>query len=314
MAQDMSERLEYGVVWAFLKFLGLLPRPMARWTAAQLAVLLFAIYPAWNRIALFNLSLAFPDWEKSRRQRVIREMVRKSGWMAAEFAHFPRNTPGDLDHIMSVEGAENFAAAERCGKGVLLLTGHLGAWELLPFAAFVRPANGLAKYFVARAIDNPRVDALINRYRAFSGNLQINKDQAARSALRVLRKGGVVGILIDQNTSPEESIFVDFFGIPAATTTGLARLARHTGAPVVPAYAYWDDSLRKYKVCAEPALALERTDDEEADIREYTARFNKVIEAFVRRFPDQWLWAHRRWKNRPPGEEPIYPDQGPKSA
>jgi len=144
------------------------------------------------------------------------------------------------------------------------------------------------------------VDALVNRYRSLSGNLPINKDQAARGALRVLRAGGVVGILIDQNTAPEEAVFVDFFGIPAATTAGLARLARHTGAPVVPAYTYWDPSLGKYRIVSEPPLALERTDDEEADIYAYTTRFNQVIEAFIRRFPDQWLWAHRRWKTVPP--------------
>ncbi len=304
----MGERLEYGLVWTLLKFLGILPRPLARWTAARLAALVFAIYPPWNRVILFNLGLAFPDWDQARRQRVAHEMVRNIGWMAAEFAHFPHNSPADWHRILEVEGAANFAAAEACGKGVLLLTGHLGAWELLPFAAFVRPAYGVPKYFVARAIDNPRLDALINRYRAFSGNLQINKDQAARGALRVLRNRGAVGLLIDQNSSPEESIFVNFFGIPAATTAGLARLARHTGAPVVPAYVYWDHALQKYKACAEPALTLERTGDQEADIREYTARFNSIIEAFIRRFPDQWLWAHRRWKNRPPGEPPIYPD------
>ena len=207
---------------------------------------------------------------------------------------------------MIVEGEENFDAAARCGKGVLLLTGHLGAWELIPFA---RRVPGQPMYFVVRPIDNPRVDALVNQYRSCSGNLPINKDEAARGALRVLRKGGVVGILADQNTMIEEAVFVDFFGVPAATTSGLARLARHTGASVVPAYTYWDESVGKYRVCAEPALVLERTDDEQADIRTYTARFNQVLEAAIRRFPDQWLWAHRRWKNRPPGEPPLYPDQ-----
>src|ERR1700722_157832 len=151
----MGERLEYGLVWTLLKFLGILPRPLARWTAARLAALVFAIYPPWNRVILFNLGLAFPDWDQAHRQRVAHEMVRNIGWMAAEFAHVPHNSPADWGNILEVEGAANFAAAEAYGKGVLLLTGHLGAWELLPFAAFVRPANGVPKYFVARAIDNP---------------------------------------------------------------------------------------------------------------------------------------------------------------
>jgi KDO2-lipid IV(A) lauroyltransferase len=300
----MRERIEYGAIWTILKFLGLLPRPAARWTSARLAALVFLLNPKWRRVALFNLGLAFPDWDESRRQIVMHKMVRNLGWVAAEFAHLP-SARRNVDRIMSIEGAE-FDAAQSRGKGVLLLTGHMGAWELIPFA---RSAQDKPMYFVARAIDNPRVDALVNRYRSLSGNLPINKDQAARGALRVLRAGGVVGILIDQNTAPEEAVFVNFFGIPAATTAGLARLARHTGAPVVPAYTYWDSSLGKYKVVAERALDLERTDDEDADIYAYTTRFNQVIEAFIRRFPDQWLWAHRRWKNRPPGEKPIYPDQ-----
>jgi len=300
----MRERIEYALIWSILKFLGLLPRPAARWAAAKLAALVFLINPAWRRVALFNLSLAFPNWTESEREQVMRKMVRNLGWVAAEFAHLP-DARKNADKIMSVEGAE-FDAAQKRGKGVLLLTGHMGAWELIPFA---RAGQEKPMYFVARPIDNPRVDALVNWYRSLSGNVPIPKDQAARGALRVLRGGGVVGILIDQNTAPEEAVFVDFFGVPAATTAGLARLARHTGAPVVPGYTYWDESIGKYRIVAEAPLVLERTDDEEADIRAYTARFNKVIEDFIRRFPDQWLWAHRRWKNRPPGEPPIYPDQ-----
>ena len=159
-----------------------------------------------------------------------------------------------------------------------------------------------------RPIKNTRVDALVTRYRGFSGNQPIEKNESVRTILRVLRDGGTVGILADQNTTPVEAVFVDFFGIPAATTAGLARLARRTGAAVVPAHSYWDASLGKYRLRYEPALELARSDDEEADIRENTALFNKTLEVFIRRFPDQWFWVHRRWKNRPEGEPPIYAD------
>jgi KDO2-lipid IV(A) lauroyltransferase len=124
--------------------------------------------------------------------------------------------------------------------------------------------------------------------------------------LRVLRDGGTVGILADQNTTPTEAVFVDFFGIPAATTAGIARLARRTGAAVVPARSYWDDSIGKYVLRYEPALNLAGSHDEESDIRNHTALFNQVLEGFVREFPDQWFWVHRRWKNRPEGEPPLY--------
>jgi KDO2-lipid IV(A) lauroyltransferase len=160
-----------------------------------------------------------------------------------------------------------------------------------------------------RPIKNSRVDALVTRYRGISGNQPIEKNESVRAVLRVLRDGGTVGILADQNTTPVEAVFVNFFGIPAATTAGLARLARRTGAAVVPAHCYWDASLGKYKLHYEPALELAKSDDEEADIRAHTALFNQVLEGFIRRFPDQWFWVHRRWKNRPEGEPPIYADE-----
>ena len=116
-----------------------------------------------------------------------------------------------------------------------------------------------------------------------------------------------MGILIDQNTSLEEGVFVDFFGIPAATSSGLARIALRTDAAVVPGFIHWDAEMRKYRLRFEPAIELARTGDEAADIRENTARFTRAVEDYARKFPDQWLWVHRRWKTRPPGEEPIYP-------
>ena len=302
----MRERCEYAVAWATLKFLGLLPRSVARPVAAGLAAFLFRLRPVWRQVALFNLRLAFPEWTESERQKVVRAMVRNLGWAAAEFAHLPQYTRRNIASVIELEDFENFAAAERLGKGVLFLTGHMGAWELKPFAhaLYHRPIH-----FVVRPINNPRVDALVNRYRSLSGNTPIEKKQSARAILRVMRQGGVVGILADQNAALEDSVFVDFLGTPAATTTGIARLARHTGAAVVPVHSYWDAALRKYRLRYEPALLLQRTDDEEADVRNYTALFNEVLGSFVRRFPDQWFWVHRRWKTRPPGEEPIYPDQ-----
>jgi KDO2-lipid IV(A) lauroyltransferase len=153
------------------------------------------------------------------------------------------------------------------------------------------------------------VDALVNRYRGLSGNRPIEKNESARAVLRVLRDGGTVGILADQNTTPAEAVFANFFGIPAATTAGLARLARRTGAAVVPVHSYWDPSLGKYRLRYEPALELVRSADEEADVGANTQLFNQTLESFIRRYPDQWFWVHRRWKNRPPGEEAIYSDE-----
>lgn len=302
----MRERLEYVAAWMLLKLLGLPPRRMARAMGAKVASFLFWLRPDIRKASAFNLQLAFPDWSEAQRNDVIRGMVRNLGWMMAEFALLPRCTRENIENAIVLDGFENFLEAERRGKGVLLLTGHMGSWELSPFAhaLYHKPLR-----FLARPVDNERVDALVNRYRCFSGNQPIMKNESARAVLRTLRAGGVVGILADQNTMPEEAVFIDFFGIPAATTSGIARMARHTGAAVVPAYSYWDSSLRKYRLHYEPALDLPITDDEQADILEHSARFNQVIEEYVRRFPDQWIWVHRRWKTRPPGEPPLYPDE-----
>lgn len=299
----MRERCEYFAAWTILKFLGLLPRPAARAVAATVARLLLGSLPRLRRTAMVNLRLAFPDWSDRERRDVIRRMTRNLGWMAAEFAHFPELSRENIETLVVLDGCENFRAAERRGKGVLFLTGHMSAWELAPFA---QALYGYPLSFLARPIDNARVNQLVDSYRCLSGNRPIEKNNSARVMLRVLRQGGTVGILADQNTSVDEGIFVDFFGIPAATTTGLVRIARHTNAAVVPGFLSWDQALRKYRLRFGPAIAIERTEHEDADIRENAARCNKVIEDYVRANPDQWLWVHKRWKNRPPGEASLY--------
>jgi len=304
----MRERLEYASAWILLKFLGYLPRQIGRDIGALVACGLFFIRPSLQRAAEFNLRLAFPELPRRARREILKRMVRNVGWMAAEFARMPRYTRSNIEQAIILDGFENFAAAQDRGKGVLFLTGHIGAWELKPFAhaLYSHPI-----YFLVRPIDNPRVDVLVNRYRCASGNRPLKKNESARTILRILHEGGVIGVLAYQNTIPTEAVFVDFFGIPAATTSGIARLARRTGAAVVPAYSYWDPQIRKYRLRYEPALELTATENEQSDILKFSARFNQVIEDYVRRFPDQWLWVHRRWRTRPPDQGTIYPDEQP---
>ncbi|HEY8715977.1 MAG TPA: lysophospholipid acyltransferase family protein, partial [Candidatus Acidoferrum sp.] len=189
------------------------------------------------------------------------------------------------------------------GKGVLYLTGHIGAWEL---SSFAHALYGYPLHYMARPLDNRKLDALVNRYRSLSGNRPIFKNESARVMLKVLKEAGTVGILADQNTMPGEGVFVDFFGTPACTTTGLARVALHTEAAVVPGYAYWDDALKKYHLRFEPPVELTRTGDTERDIFENTQKFTKVLEEIIRKYPDQWVWIHGRWNTRPPGQRPLY--------
>jgi KDO2-lipid IV(A) lauroyltransferase len=233
----------------------------------------------------------------------MKKMTRNLGWMAAEFAQFPKYTKENIESAVILDGHENFLAGQSRGKGVLYLTGHIGAWEL---SSFAHALYGFPLHFMARPLDNVLLDALVNQYRGLSGNKPIFKNESARQVLRVLKEAGTVGILADQNTMPEEGVWVDFFGTPACTTTGIARVALHTDGAVVPGYAYWDENLRKYRLRFEPPVQLVRTGDTERDILENTQRFAKVIEQIIREHPEQWVWIHARWKNRPKGEPPIY--------
>ena len=299
----MKQWFEYAAAWLVLKAVGALPRRLARGLAVFVVSTLLRLRPKLRRTAEFNLRLAFPDWSEAQSEATVRKMIRNLGWMAAEFARLPRLTRENVEQLVVLDGHENFLEGQRRSKGVLYLTGHIGAWEL---SSFAHALYGFPLHYMARPLDNARLDALVNRYRCASGNRPIFKNESARAMLKILKEGGTVGILADQNTMPAEGVFVDFFGQLACTTAGLARVALHTDAAVVPGYAVWDDPLGKYRLRFEPAVELTRSGDAERDIVENTQTFAKVIEDIIRRYPDQWVWVHKRWNTRPPGEPPLY--------
>ena len=299
----MKGWIEYAAVWVLLKVLGVLPRPLARSLAAMLARILYALMPKLRKTAEVNLRIAFPDWNEAQRKAVSRGMARNLGWMAAEFARFPRYSKGNIEQIVELDGHENFLEGQGRGKGVLVLTGHIGAWEL---SSFAHALYGFPLHFMARPIDNKKLDDLVSRYRCLPGNRPILKNESARVMLKILKESGTIGILADQNSMPEEAVFVNFFGKTASTTTGIARLALHTGAAVVPGYAVWDAGIRKYRLRFEPPVELLRTGDTERDVFENTQRFTKVIEEIIRKYPEQWVWVHGRWNTRPKGEPSLY--------
>jgi KDO2-lipid IV(A) lauroyltransferase len=299
----MKEWLAYAIVWVVLKLTGALPRQLARGLAVGVAQTLFALTPKLRKTAEFNLKLAFPQWTDTQRAATVRGMVRSLGWMAAEFAMMPRYTRKNIEDVIVLDGQENFLQGQGRGKGVLFLTAHMGAWEL---SSFAHALYGCPLHYMARPLDNAQLDVLVNRYRGLSGNTAIFKNESARTMLKILKDAGTVGILADQNTLREEGVFVDFFGVPACTTTGIARVALHTGAAVVPGYAVWEEALQKYRLCFEPPLNLVRTGNAERDIFENTQLFAKVTEEMIRKYPDQWVWLHARWKTRPADQRPLY--------
>src|SRR5262245_43113830 len=215
----MMEWLAYAVVWSVVRLAGAMPRSLARATGVALARLLFAVTPKLRKTAEFNLKLAFPQWTSAQREATTRGMVRSLGWMAAEFALMPGYTRKNIEEVIVLDGHENFLEGHKRGKGVLFLTAHIGAWELSSFAHAV---YGYPLHYMARPLDNVRLDALVNAYRGLSGNAPILKNESARAVLKILKDAGTIGILADQNTMREEGVFVDFFGVSACTTTGIA--------------------------------------------------------------------------------------------
>ena len=256
-----------------------------------------------RRTATLNLNLAFPHWTSEQTREVVRGVFRNFGRLLVEFARLPKLDRQNISEVVVYDGFDHFAESLRRGNGTLFLTAHYGAWELCPFA---HALYGHPLKFVVRPIDNPYLDRLVNAYRTASGNQVIRKKDSLREMLKTLKQNEGVGILIDQNTTRDAGVFVDFFGRPAYTTTVLAALALRTGATVVPGVLIWDSSRQIHRLRFEPPVEMVQTGDRRADIMENTARFNKILEALVRQHPDQWLWVHRRWKTRPPGEVSPY--------
>jgi len=268
----------------------------------------YYLHSRLRNTAYRNLSLAMPEMDDAERTSVVKGVFDNLGRLLGEFSQFPKITPGNIRELVAYQGLENYSAAARKGRGVLFLTGHIGAWEL---CAFAHGAAGYPLNFLVRPLDNPLIDAMIDRHRCLSGNRTIDKSDAVKPVLAALRRGEAVGFLIDINTFEDQGVFCDFFEIPACTTSGLAVFALRTDAPVVPAFLIWDQALGKHRLQFEPELPVVRTGDFKEEVRLNTAAFTLVIEQYARRYPDQWLWVHKRWNTRPEGEVDLYGSHTP---
>jgi KDO2-lipid IV(A) lauroyltransferase len=299
----MRKSFEFAVVLVLVKILGLFPRPVARWLGACLGALAYLILPRLRNVGHRNLELAFPGKTPTQRAAILRQLYRNLGWLLAEFCQMPHYTRQNSISFLRYQGLEHYLAAQQLGRGVLIVTGHLGAWEL---SSFYHSLMGHPMSMVIRRLDNPRVDSLVNRIRCLHGNRVLHKDDFARGLLSAMRNAESVGILMDTNMTPPQGVFVPFFGTEACTASGLARVALKTNAAVLPGFMLWDEASRSYVLHFGRQIDLVRTGDDEADILTNTAVFTQVIESWIRRFPDQWLWVHRRWKTRPEGDSPVY--------
>jgi len=304
MAKHGSVRtnLEYWLARTILGLFALLPLASAMRAGRVFGRLGFG-FAKLRRTGRRNLELAFPELSAETRELLLRGCFENLGRSLSVFSHFRKKSPEGWRQFVDCEGLERLATARETGRGVILFTGHIGAWELSSFALslFDQPLS-----FLVRRIDNPKVEKLVDRYRTSRGNRTIDKMFAAREMLQILKSGGTLGILVDLNTLEREAVFVDFFGTKAATTFIVAKLALRTGVNVFPVFAPWDEARKKFLVQVGEPLTFDRSGNETEDIVRLTQAMTGVVEDYVRRYPDQWLWIHRRWKTRPPGEPQIH--------
>ncbi len=299
----MRQRFEFGLVWVLVKLIGLLPRRLARKVGAAIGRIAYAATARLRRVGLTNLALAFPDKPIAAREAILRAMYRQLGWQLAEFCHMPGYTLDRANRFIRYEGLEHYLAAKQRGRGVLVLTGHLGAWEM---SSFYHSLAGYPMGMVIRKLDNPWVNRLVNDIRTLHGNRVLPKDDFARGLIAAMRAGETVGVLMDTNMTPPQGVFVDFFGHAACTASGVARVALRTGAAVLPGFLVWEPAENRYVLHFLPELQLVDTGDAERDAMTNTQMFTTALENVIQRYPEQWLWVHRRWKTRPPGEKAIY--------
>ena len=289
--------VEYAAALCVVKSLEWAPLPVANRLARGYVRVLDLALPRLRAVALRNLSLALPQTGVAEQSQIADNVFGSIARVMVAFARFPSLRRDNLDRWIRCEGSEYVEEAFRRGRGVLFATAHLGNWEL---SAFAHALFRAPMHVIVRPLDNPLIDALVERRRALSGNRPIFKKDFARSILKALAANEAVGILVDQNASEDSGVFVNFFGMPACASTGLAKIAAHSGAAVIPGFALWRPDERRYVLRFYPPIKI--TGDAARD----TQTIQTQLEQVIRTNPGQWLWIHRRWKTRPAGQPPLY--------
>jgi len=304
-ARPVRDRIEYACLRAVMGLLGALPLALALRVGELGALVAYLLDVPHRRTGMRNLAIAFPDRPLRVRRRILRGAFLNLGRMAVELAHLPRLTAEQLRDMVRFEDEAWWREAvtwER-STGILVLSGHFGNWELLVYAHGMR---GHPVHMVHRAIANPLVDRWLNALRTRAGTRMIRKSRGAGGVLAALRSRGLLVLPVDQNSTRGLGTFVDFFGLAASTNTGLARIALRADAPIVPVFIVREGRRARHRVHVLPVIEAKRTGDLAEDVRRCTQLCTTVFEDMVRRHPEQWLWMHKRWKTRPPGEPRIY--------
>lgn len=299
--------LVYASVRLFFGLVGAIPSRLAYLLCSGIATVVYFLDRKHRRIGMINLSIAFPEKEERWKKRVLRKSFQQLGDQAVELSRMRRLTRERLARRVRYEkdrGVENYLNAKGRGSGVLYVTAHVSAWELLPAA---HALYGYPLSFVARPLDNPFLEDWSTRLRGRFRNKVLPKQNSVRPTLRLLREREDVGFLIDQNVQAKDGVFVPFLNATACTTSSVALLALKTSAPVVPGFIYPSGPRGHYTIRFYPAVSLIRTGDSRSDVVANTALFSRYVEEVIREFPHCWLWGHRRFQTQPDGKSPYRP-------
>jgi KDO2-lipid IV(A) lauroyltransferase len=297
--QKLADLLIHG----FFRIIGLIPTQPAAALGDALGTLWYRLDRRHRHIARANLKLAFGDQKTSREiDRLARRSFQNLGRLLFEVGWLQRLKPGEVSQHFLLEGFTPSRVAD-LRRGVLVLTGHFGNWEILPAVAAM---IGFRVSIVYRPLDFAPLDRFFSFSRARFGADLIPKKNALFRIVRALRGNRTVGILLDQNAKRDQGVFVDFFGKPVSTNKGLAQLALKTQTPVYPMFLV--RQARGFKVILKDQIPLATTGDPARDVALNTRRYNRVLEEMIRRYPDQWFWVHRRWKKQPKPGQPVWTD------
>ena len=294
----MIDRLVYFLVRALIAIVSVTPGVLVRAAGTMFGFVFYALDGRHRRIAERNLAIAFPSRPEQERRAIVRGAFAHFGRLAFELLKFSTLSKAQMLARVEFDGEERSRQAYAQNKGVLFITGHFGFWELqaMVHALKVEPVS-----ILARALDNPHLHLLLERIRQSTGNTAVYRRGTIRRVMRTLQAGHGVAVLIDQHIMSKDAIYVDFFERPAATTSAIAALALRTGAPVVPVFAL-PLGRGRYRMVYEHPVEPPRADSPDA-IKEFTQRCTDVLEMYVRRHPELWLWMHRRWRDDGPVAE-----------
>ena len=303
---SLQVRIEYSAARIVLGLFGMLSRGGAVRLATWIMLAVPVLLPKLKRTGMRNLEIAFPEKTLSERASILRGTFANLGRVLGDLSQFHKYDRERLAELIEYDlddTSRELYDLQKQGQGVLITTGHLGNWEMLVlgFAALYEPIS-----YLARPLDNPALDGMLNEKRTAFGNHPISKTNSAMLAAKILRDGGILGILADVNAHPKEGVFVPFFNTLACTSSGAAMLAIRSDALIFPTFCIWEEEKQRYRFVHGPVLMPANTGGRKQDVIDTTAAYTAEIEKLIREYPDQWMWIHKRWKTRPVGEPSLY--------